>query len=181
MNNSFNIQNTGFLPDCLGFFRINARCWGHPAWAREPLRFGYPISPRVRFGSMNRCRMWKRSDQVTPEFQSLGFASKPSADLDLNLLYNLRLGTYFKFARKNDFLQPRTAHWWALLRIVPSLLACWENCCVILSKEQGDFDRGTEWNICLNKNVKIFHHIYHLISLRNFDVVFLHQNRKLVV
>jgi len=52
---------------------------------------------------------------------------KLCTDLDLSLLYILILGTYSKFARKINFLQPRARrprHRAALLRIVRIFLSC---------------------------------------------------------
>jgi len=65
-------------------------------------------------------------------------------DLDPSLLYILILGTYSKFTRKINFLQPRARrprHRAALLRIVRIILSCWSQGWVMLTKRIGQVDR----------------------------------------
>jgi len=66
---------------------------------------------------------------------------KLCTDVDLSLLYILILGTYSKFARKINFLYPRTRrprHRAALLRIC---LSCWSKGWVKPTKRIGEVDR----------------------------------------
>ena len=58
-------------------------------------------------GSVQNCGNWSvenRSAHCSAAFCLQG--GKNCTDLALNVLYNLRLGTHMKFARRNNFLQP---------------------------------------------------------------------------
>ena len=69
---------------------------------------------------------------------------KLCTDLDLSLLYILIFGTYSKFDRKINFLQPRARrprHRAALLRIVRIFLSCWSQGWVKLTKRIGEVYR----------------------------------------
>ena len=82
-------------------------CIGEQAWRLCSFWHLAKIMPlcNARIGSeLRRLACWK---QIYPLSCSiLHHGVKNCTDLDLNLLYNLRLGTYMIFARKNNFLDP---------------------------------------------------------------------------
>jgi len=80
---------------------------------------------------------------------------KLCTDLDSRLLYILILGTFSKFARKINFLQPcarRPRHRAALLWIVRIFLSCWSQGWVKLTKRIGEVDRRRFAWTCGNRN-----------------------------